>query len=196
MPGLIEFVAQSAGMVEGGTLPDTRLAALNEVWKAFSLFFASVPEDLRELPGLGLDWSSIQHSTSRCSIAVCTAANGDTDPGSELLSAICTTHTRYNAPTVVCDISTSRLQGSHRDTPKQDEGYTGVDDKASSWRNGRDKTDPSNETTDISEVVLISNLNTVCYYVLTSADGDTRPGTCISRALIGNGYHDDNRASY
>jgi len=47
MPGLIEFVAQSAGMVEGGTLPDTRLAALNEVWKAFSLFFASVPEDLR-----------------------------------------------------------------------------------------------------------------------------------------------------
>ena len=49
LPGLIEFVAQSAGMVEGGTLPDTRLAALNEVWKAFSLFFASVPEDLREL---------------------------------------------------------------------------------------------------------------------------------------------------
>lgn len=48
MPGLIEFVAQSAGMVEGGTLPDTRLAALNEVWKAFSLFFTSVPEDLRE----------------------------------------------------------------------------------------------------------------------------------------------------
>jgi len=48
MPGLIEFVAQSAGMVEGGTLSDTRLAALDEVWKAFSLFFASVPEDLRE----------------------------------------------------------------------------------------------------------------------------------------------------
>jgi len=47
MPGLIEFVAQSPGMVEGGTLPDTRLAALNEVWKAFSLFFASVPEDSR-----------------------------------------------------------------------------------------------------------------------------------------------------
>jgi len=48
MPGLIEFVAQSAGMVEEGTLPETRLAALNEVWKAFSLFFASVPEDFRE----------------------------------------------------------------------------------------------------------------------------------------------------
>ena len=48
MPGLIEFVAQSAGMVEGGTLPERRLAALNEVWKAFSLFFGSVPEDLRE----------------------------------------------------------------------------------------------------------------------------------------------------
>lgn len=49
MPGLIEFVAQSAGMVEGGALPETRLTALNEVWKAFSLFFASVPEDFREL---------------------------------------------------------------------------------------------------------------------------------------------------
>lgn len=55
MPGLIEFVGQSAGMVEGGTLPEARLAALNEVWKAFSLFFASVPEDLRELSKLQSD---------------------------------------------------------------------------------------------------------------------------------------------
>jgi len=55
MPGLIEFIAQSAGMVEGGTLPDARLAALNEVWKAFSLFFASVPEDLRESSRLRSD---------------------------------------------------------------------------------------------------------------------------------------------
>lgn len=47
MPGLIEFVAQSAGTVEGGILPETRLTALNEVWKAFSLFFSSVPEALR-----------------------------------------------------------------------------------------------------------------------------------------------------
>lgn len=61
MPGLIEFVAQSAGMVERGTLPAVRLAALNEVWKAFSLFFASVPEDLREFPGLRL-------SLAKCSM--------------------------------------------------------------------------------------------------------------------------------
>lgn len=56
MPGLIEFVAQSGGMVEGDTLPETRLAALKEVWTAFSLFFASVPEDLRELSELRSEW--------------------------------------------------------------------------------------------------------------------------------------------
>jgi len=169
MPGLIEFVAQSAGMVEGGTLPDTRLAALNEVWKAFSLFFASVPEDLRELPSLRSGWSNIQYSASRCPVAVCTAANSDTGPGSELLPAIYTAHTRYNTPAVVCDVSTSRLQGSYRDTPKRDERYIGDVDKASSWRNGWGKANPGNETTDISEVVLIIDLNTVC----TCIDGDT-----------------------
>ena len=131
MPGLIEFVAQSAGMVEGGTLPDTRLAALNEVWKAFSLFFASVPEDLREWPGLRLDWASIHDATSRCPIAVCVAANGDAGPRSELCAAVHATHARHNAPTIICDISTNRLQGSYRDTTEHDEGYIGAIDKTS-----------------------------------------------------------------
>jgi hypothetical protein len=60
MPGLVEFVAQSAGMIEGGTLPETRLAALNEVWKAFSLFFASVSEDLRESSEWRRNYPSVQ----------------------------------------------------------------------------------------------------------------------------------------
>jgi hypothetical protein len=187
MPGLIEFVAQSAGMVEGGTLPDTRLAALNEVWKAFSLFFASVPEDLRELSSLRLGWPSIQYSASRCPVTVCTAANSDTGPGSELLSTIYSAHARYNAPAVVCDVSTSRIQGGYWDTPKHNEGHIGDVDKASSWGDGWGKANPGNETADISEVVLIVDLATVC----TNIDGDTGRGTCMARALTRSGYHDD-----
>jgi len=163
MPGLIEFVAQSAGMVEGGTLPDTRLAALNEVWRAFSLFFASVPEDLRELFGPRSDWPSVEYVVSRSPVAVCAAANSNTSAGSESLAAVHTTHTGYNTPAVLCDVSTSRLQGSHWDTRKHHEGYIGDVDKASSWRDGRGKANPGDETTDISEIVLIVDLNTVLY---------------------------------
>ena len=171
MPGLIEFVAQSAGMVEGGTLPDTRLAALNEVWKAFSLFFGSVPEDLRELSSPRSGWPNIQYSASRCPAVVCTATHSDTRLGSELFSAVYTAHARYNAPAVICDISTSRLQGSYRDTPKHDEGYIGDVDKASSWRDGRGKANPGSETTDISEVVLIVDL----YLCITCSDRGRLP---------------------
>jgi len=94
---------------------------------------------------------------------VCAAANSDTGPGSELLSAIHTTHTRNNAPAVVCDISTSRFQGSYQFTPKYDEGYIGDVDKASSWRDEWDKANSGSEAADISEVVLIVDLKSHMY---------------------------------
>lgn len=120
-------------------------------------------------------------SASRCPVVVCTAANSDTGPRPELLSAIHTSHARHNTPVVVCDISTSRLQGSHRDTPEHDEGYIGDVDKASSWRNGRSEANPGNETSDISEVVLIVDLNTVGragYLCITCLDQE-RPVTMM-----------------
>jgi len=166
MPGLIEFVAQSAGMTEGGTLPDTRLAALNEVWKAFSLFFASVPEDLSELFGPRPDLPSVQYVVSRSPIAVCAAANSNPSARSEPFAAVHIARTGYNTPAVLCDVSTSRLQGSHRDTPKYHEGYIGDVDKASSWRDGWGKANPGDEAADISEIVLIVDLNAVLYLLL------------------------------
>lgn len=92
---------------------------------------------------------------------MCTAANSDACTRPKLLSAIHTPHSRYNAPAVVCDISTSSLQGSYRDTPECHEGYIGDVDKASSWRDGRGKANSGNKTADISEVVLIVDFDII-----------------------------------
>lgn len=124
---------------------------------------------------------------------MCAAANSDAGPGSELLSAIHTTHTRHNAPAVVCDISASRLQGSYRDTPEYDKGYIGDVDKASGWRDEWDKASSGSEAADISEVILIVDLEYLCGQACwnVACDGLARNTErhFASRASIG--YHDD-----
>jgi HEAT repeat-containing protein 5 len=45
LPGLIEFVAKVSPSVIDGSVSEHHSAALSEVWKAFSAFLTSVPED-------------------------------------------------------------------------------------------------------------------------------------------------------
>jgi len=139
-----------------------RLAALNEVWKAFSLFFASVPEDLRELFEPRSDPARRSIFSLRCTIVVCPIADSDTGTGSKLLAAIHTAYAGYNTPAVVCNISTSRVQGGYCDVLKHHEGRIGDVDQTSSWRDGRDKANSGIETANIVEVVLIVDLHTAC----------------------------------
>ncbi|KAJ7604033.1 clathrin-coated vesicle protein [Roridomyces roridus] len=47
VPGLIEYIAKMAPSVNDGTISEPHAAAVGEVWKAFSAFFATVPEDHR-----------------------------------------------------------------------------------------------------------------------------------------------------
>ncbi|KAJ7500292.1 clathrin-coated vesicle protein [Mycena galericulata] len=47
IPGLIEYIAKMAPLVSDGSITEPHAAAIGEVWKAFSAFFASVPEDHR-----------------------------------------------------------------------------------------------------------------------------------------------------
>ncbi|KAJ3575515.1 hypothetical protein NP233_g1065 [Leucocoprinus birnbaumii] len=47
MPGLVEFVAKVAPAVHDDSVTESQTIAVTEVWKAFSTFFASVPEDKR-----------------------------------------------------------------------------------------------------------------------------------------------------
>ena len=103
-----------------------------------------------------------QHSSSRCAIVVCPIADSDTGTGSKLLTAVHIAYAGYNAPAVVCDIGTSRIQGSYRDALKHHEGHIGDVDQTSSWRDGRGKTNSGSETADIVEVVLIVDLYTAC----------------------------------
>lgn len=48
IPGLIEYIAKMAPLVSDGSITEPHAAAIGEVWKAFSAFFASVPEDHSE----------------------------------------------------------------------------------------------------------------------------------------------------
>ncbi|KAF8074912.1 clathrin-coated vesicle protein, partial [Lyophyllum atratum] len=47
IPGLIEFIAKMAPLVHDGSIKEPQVAAIGEVWKAFSTFFASTPENHR-----------------------------------------------------------------------------------------------------------------------------------------------------
>lgn len=48
MPGLVEFIAKVAPLVHDGSVTESQTIAVTEVWKAFSTFFASVPDEKRE----------------------------------------------------------------------------------------------------------------------------------------------------
>lgn len=48
IPGLIEYIAKLAPLVNDGSISESHSAAIGEVWKAFSAFFISIPEDQRK----------------------------------------------------------------------------------------------------------------------------------------------------
>ncbi|KAK2467957.1 hypothetical protein APHAL10511_000252 [Amanita phalloides] len=47
LPGLIEFIAKMAPLVNDGNINEACVAAIGEVWKAFSAFFSSIPDNQR-----------------------------------------------------------------------------------------------------------------------------------------------------
>ncbi|TFK38873.1 clathrin-coated vesicle protein [Crucibulum laeve] len=47
IPGLVEFIAKMSPLVHDGSVSDSQVAAIGEVWKAFSALFTSIPEDKR-----------------------------------------------------------------------------------------------------------------------------------------------------
>jgi HEAT repeat-containing protein 5 len=49
LPGLVEFIAKTAPLINDGNISEARTAAVGEVWKAFSAFFSSIPENQRTL---------------------------------------------------------------------------------------------------------------------------------------------------
>jgi hypothetical protein len=49
LPGLVEFIAKMAPLLNDGNISEARTAAVGEVWKAFSAFFSSIPENQRTL---------------------------------------------------------------------------------------------------------------------------------------------------
>jgi HEAT repeat-containing protein 5 len=49
IPSLIEYVAKIAPLVFDGSISEPQVAAVGEVWKAFSAFFASIAENHRKL---------------------------------------------------------------------------------------------------------------------------------------------------
>lgn len=48
IPGLIEYVAKMAPLVNDASISEPQVTAVGEVWKAFSAFFSSVPDNHRK----------------------------------------------------------------------------------------------------------------------------------------------------
>lgn len=48
IPALVEFIAKMVPLVNEGSITEPQAAAIGEIWKAFSIFFNNVSEDLRE----------------------------------------------------------------------------------------------------------------------------------------------------
>ena len=54
-PGLVDFIAKTAPLLNDGSISEARTAAVGEVWKAFSAFFSSIPESQRTLAAVLFD---------------------------------------------------------------------------------------------------------------------------------------------
>jgi hypothetical protein len=48
IPALVEFIAKMVPLVHEGSITESQAAAIGEIWKAFSIFFSTVSEDLRQ----------------------------------------------------------------------------------------------------------------------------------------------------
>ncbi|CAK5273821.1 unnamed protein product [Mycena citricolor] len=73
IPGLIEFIAKIAPMVMDGSVTETHVAAIGEVWKAFSAYYASVPEELKpRLLGVLLPTMTLLLSSPQSPVAAST----------------------------------------------------------------------------------------------------------------------------
>jgi HEAT repeat-containing protein 5 len=66
LPALIEYIAKMIPFVDDTSLSEQHLAAVSEIWKAFAVLFASVPDDQREFLDPCISNSSEQsHSGTR-----------------------------------------------------------------------------------------------------------------------------------
>jgi hypothetical protein len=48
LPALIEYIAKMAPLMDDDSISEQHVTAIGEVWKAFTVLFASLPEDQRE----------------------------------------------------------------------------------------------------------------------------------------------------
>ncbi|KAJ3730050.1 hypothetical protein DFJ43DRAFT_1000397, partial [Lentinula guzmanii] len=70
MPALIEYIAKMVPLVNDGSISESHATAINEVWKAFAMFFGSLTEAARTrllgvlLPTISLLLANSQHSPS------------------------------------------------------------------------------------------------------------------------------------
>jgi hypothetical protein len=114
IPGLIEYIAKIAPLVADGSISESQIAAVGEVWKAFSAFFASVPENHRKCGCV----TAHQHNLSckRCS-AIGNCASHDCTLVIQLPNKYNSSYNTHHLPVaLVCNLVTLCLQGSSEQT--------------------------------------------------------------------------------
>ena len=156
LPALIEYISKMAPLMDDGSISEQHLTAIGEVWKAFTVLFASLPEDQRKFSTPSnyalLNWITLRNPhpehlpTNHCPPPSTVRSFPNAHPHPKRLPA-----------SVICHHLSCLIQRSHRKTRSSSERTAGAERQKGSeqhrivaWRTRR------TQTTNFLEVVLDS----------------------------------------
>jgi hypothetical protein len=156
LPALIEYISKMAPLMDDGSISEQHLTAIGEVWKAFTVLFASLPEDQRKFSTPSnyaiLNWITLRNPhpehlpTNHCPPPSTVRSFPNAHPHPKRLPA-----------SVICHHLSCLIQRSHRKTRSSSERTAGAERQKSSeqyrivaWRTRR------TQTTNFLKVVLDS----------------------------------------
>ena len=164
IPALVEFIAKMAPLVHEGSITEPQAAAIGEIWKAFSIFFSTVSEDLREC-FLSLFLFSQAHTLQRrCTCPRCLITHHYPPPRQQCCGHTSTErvdiHTGYSPAAYVRYSLTCGVQGGCWEAGSCDEGVVGDVDSESGRRCAGDAGSAGCEAADIASLVLVLRFDT------------------------------------
>ena len=151
-----------------GSITEPQAAAIGEIWKAFSIFFNTVSEDLRESLFLYLTHFSSSYIQRRCTCPRCLTTHHFPPPRQQWCGHTRTErvdiHTGYSPAAYVRYSLSYWVQRGCWEAGSCDEGVVGdVDSESSGWCAG-DADSAGCEAADIASFVLVLRFDIFWYF--------------------------------
>lgn len=152
-PGLIEYIAKMAPLVNDNTVSELQGMAIGEVWKAFSAFFASVPEEHRTSDLYGTEaWDSQYARNSTLGGVI---ANYHPPSFKHSNTSITRNHADHLTAAIIRNVVAIILQGSRCKIRPAHPRTSGTVDQASRRWSCIDRGTGNCQAPDFSPVLLI-----------------------------------------